>query len=119
MKYNDKVTLKLKENHQTRMWEESGKSDRQRRRENKKKYSKFIDEAYKYLNKEWLDSVDEKIKIEICSKWDVVKFRNKYIQHPVDFGDWVKTSFRNIKPNPSIYRDVIINKLLDESDTDN
>jgi len=115
MNYNDKVTLKLKENYQSRDGE---KSERQKRRENKKNYDKFITKAYKFLNKEWLDSVDEVIKMNLSYDWTVVSYRNRWLKRPVEFSEWIKSSFKNIKPNTSVYRNTIINSLLNESDSD-
>ncbi len=116
MNYNDKVTLKLKENYQNRDGE---KSDRQKRRESKKNYNKFITKAYKYLNKDWLDSIDEDIKISLSHDWYVANYRNRWLKKPVEFSEWIKSSFKNIKPNTSVYRNTIINSLLNEGDSDN
>lgn len=120
MKYRDKSTIRYQINQQNREGED--KSERSKRRELERKYKKFNSKVYKYVDKDWWESVDDDVRKQLYRDWcyivhDSFIYRGSAspkIMDPSDFENWIKIVRRDIKPNVVVYRNKILDRLLDE-----
>lgn len=116
MKYNDKGTKRAYAKQQDRYDEE--KSDRAVRRELERNYIKFTYKVYKYIDRDWWESVDESTRKKLYSEWTYIVHDSLIGQpnaklDPAGFENWIKMVKRDIKPNVLIYRNKVLNRLLD------
>jgi hypothetical protein len=112
--YKDKVTVRLESKYSQR--ESMSNSDRNIRRQEEREYQKFVKLVYSYLEKDWWDSVDGSIQNRLYNEW---KHERLYVARQRGsikdaFIRWVKIIRLEVKPNCSLYRDKIIDKLLQE-----
>lgn len=112
MKYNDRGTMRSYLKQQERY--DLEKSDRAKRRELEREYKTFLSKFYKYVERDWWDSVSVENKKSLYSEWSHIKVVAKSQGHDTDFGEWVKMVRRDTKPNIVVYRNKILERLLDE-----
>ena len=111
MKYKDKNTIRSHINHVSKLEAGETKSDRKIRREKERRLNKFTLNVYKYIDRDWWDSVDFDVKEEIYSNWIVTNIRSR---SDISFEVWIKSVRKDIKPNKQVYREKIIDNILDD-----
>jgi hypothetical protein len=124
MKYNDKHSIKAHQKHVSKMenddkplhWgfgQDPDKWDRRTKREYERNSKKFNQEVYHHINREWWDSLSFNDRVSIHNDWGVT-VRSPMGFKPINFGEWIKNAVKKYKPDISIYRDKVIDKLLNE-----
>ena len=113
MKYNDKQTRLINAKHSEKQQQYNGfdMSDRSIRRQNKRSVEKFTKSVYKYIEKDWWDSVDYKVKEKLYHEW---QFFSSHINKSANFGKWINEVKETIKPNVGVYRQKVLKKLLND-----
>jgi hypothetical protein len=108
MKYKDKGTMRSYAKQQEKY--DLDKSDRTKRREREREYKRFVSNFYKYVERDWWDSVDDSDKKSLYSEWSHICVIS---HHKQDFEEWANRVKKDIKPNTSIYRNKILDKILE------
>lgn len=112
MKYNDKQTRLIVAKHSENQQSDDfsfGKSERAIRRQTKRSVDKFTKSVYKYIEKDWWDSVDYRIKEKLYHEWG---FYSTHINKSASFGKWINEVRETIKPNVGVYRQKVLKNLL-------
>ena len=117
MKYNDKHTKLLQTKHQDKLdsigtiWATS-RSDR---REFKREFNKFKTRVILHTNVDLWDCINETDQVGIFNSWRFshTKLRPNGSLKP-DFKSWIKNEIKSIEIDKHLYRDKVIDRLLDE-----
>lgn len=112
MKYNDRYTRIITERHRDK--EDEYSSDRNLRREKERKYKKFASKIYKYVEKDWWDSLTESDQHDIYYSWMFYTDLKYSHRTKSDFETWAKSYFSNIKvkPDPIVYREKRLDRIF-------
>ena len=118
MKYKDKLTTRLEANHSNQLLDRdpwgNDISNRASRRKEERRFKQFTLDVYRYLEKDWWDSVDEETKKKLYNEWfGIIRLSNSGIYNTPDFKKWITQVRKDIKPNVLLYRDKILNKILE------
>src|ERR1035437_5400168 len=104
MKYHDKQTRKINVKWSERP-EKTFDGFAHARRQLLKK---FKPKVYKYVDREWWDSLNEYQQKQAMQDWMFIIGMNK----KADFKSWILKYRMSIKPDVVIYREKVLNNLL-------
>lgn len=116
MNYNDKHTRLLKDKHQNKP--DYIGSDRSNRREFEREFKKFKEKFCSYTSSEIWECIEKSDQEGLFNSWRfALSFNGKTalsFNDKTAFKFWLKNKIKSINIDKQLYRDKIIDRLLDE-----